>query len=188
MGEDSPAGLPEEVAGGFGRREALRKAGRLGALVWTVPVVRSFDIPAVVGSPKPPGDTPPPVDLPPPGGTTPPGGAPPPSGSPPPVTPVTLAIQSLSTQPRPFHVRTDRALQIECFVTAAATVDVKVVRNGRIIRRLSGTALEEAGWARFRWNAHDGKRKASRGRYSIVVKATGPEGSAEAHVGVRLKG
>jgi hypothetical protein len=80
-------------------------------------------------------------------------------------------------------------LRISFFVTGAATVDVAISRNKRIVGRLQGSALADAGWAHLGWNARNGSRKkVAPGRYSISAHAVGPDGSsAQASMTVIVK-
>jgi len=172
------------------RRDLLRGASRLGgAIAWTIPLVQTVDIraaAALAGS-SPPGDPPPvasdsttvPAD-----GQDPPGGG---GGLPGGEHVPSLEVVQLSASPDPLRLHDGGQLRIRFFVTRAATVEIQIVRAGKVIRSFRPRELDAAGWVRVRWNAKNRRgRLAYRGRYTVVVRARGELDDSEASLQVRV--
>jgi hypothetical protein len=174
------------------RRDLLRRASRLGgALVWTIPLIQSVDIraaAALAGS-SPPDDPPadpPPVDS---GGTDPvvgqnPAGGGGGSGS---GQVLALEIVQLTASPAPLRLGDRGQLRIRFFVTGAATVEIQIVRGGKVVKSYPLRELNAADWVDVRWNGKNRRGTlAHRGRYTVVVRARHGLDAAEASLQVRV--
>ena len=177
---------PDQKASPFRitRRDALIQGTVLGA--WAVPVVKTFDISAAVGSPQPPDDSEGAAD---PGetmdggGETIDGGGGSVGGGGGTTTP--LVIADLTATPR--RLTGERRLRIGFSVSGPASVEAKILRGDQTIRSHTWS-LSAAGPVLARWNGKNrlGKRVRS-GEYKIVVSATDAGGnSAVAATGFRV--
>lgn len=160
------------------------------------PLIQTVDIraaAALAGS-SPPGD-PPSVD---PAGTIDPG-----SGQNPPVDgqnpsgggggqpeggrAPTLEIAQLTALPTPLRPGDGGQLGIHFFVTGPATVQIQILRGGKVIKSYSPRELDAAGWVDARWNGKNRReRLVHRGRYTVAVRAWDELGGSEASLQVRV--
>jgi hypothetical protein len=172
------------------RRDLLRRASRLGATVaWTIPLIQTVDIraAAALSGSSPPGD-PPSVDpggtIDPVGGQNPPGGG---GGQPEGWHVPTLEIAQLTASPIPLRLRDGSQLRIRFFVTGAATVEIQILRGGKVVKSYSPRELNAADWVDARWNGRNRRgRLVHRGRYSVVVRARDDLDDSEASLQVRV--
>jgi flagellar hook assembly protein FlgD len=78
-------------------------------------------------------------------------------------------------------------LRIRFFVTGAATVEIQILRVGKVIKSFSPRELDAAGWINARWNGKNRRgRLVHRARYTVVVQARNELGGSEASLQVRV--
>jgi flagellar hook assembly protein FlgD len=89
--------------------------------------------------------------------------------------------------PTPLRLGNGGQLRIRFFVTGAATVEIQILRGGKVIKSFSPRELDAAGWVDARWNGKNRRgRLVHRGRYTVVVRARNELDGSEASLQLRV--
>jgi len=118
------------------------------------------------------------------GGSGPPGapGAPGPPG---PATEATLVL--VAFQVTPSRPRAGRSVKVRYAITGAADVALQVKRGRAAARTVARKKVTRAGVQTLAWNGKLGRRRAPRGTYDLIVRATKDGRSATSRLRVRLR-
>jgi virginiamycin B lyase len=121
-------------------------------------------------------------------GATGPQGAPGTNGAPGPAGPAgETRIVVVAFQVRPAKARAGRRLSVRFAITGRARVQLQVKRGRAAARTVSRKTITRAGVGTLTWNGKLGKRRAKRGTYTLIVRATAGGKSATSRLRVRLR-
>ncbi|HEX6582520.1 MAG TPA: hypothetical protein VF056_02885 [Thermoleophilaceae bacterium] len=114
-----------------------------------------------------------------------------PTGPPGPQGPQGPAGQStlvvVAFQVRPARPRAGRRLRVRYAITGPADVELQVKRGRRRARTVARRSVRRAGAATIAWNGRLSGRRAPRGRYVLIVRASRDGRSASSRLRVRLR-
>ena len=99
----------------------------------------------------------------------------------------TTRLVLVAFQVRPSRPRAGRRLRVRFVITAAAQTSLRVRRVGGRTRRVARKNVRRAGIRTLTWNGRLGKRRARRGRYVLIVRATRQGRTVSSRLRVRLR-